>query len=184
MSSAMLTALNSSIVQALTQLTTFCSAAIEKIVKLQLLHAGQLQPQSLCIILHSIGRLSQQQQQQHLQQLLLLPPAALLQELVDYVQPLLPFLPPAGLNMLSNALMLLKADPNSSWQASFLQASQAAMRQCDARNAAVLAVPLLRWKAVPSSSWLQQYLKTCEPLLQQMQPKVRLQCLLQTAVVK
>ena len=105
-------------------------------------------------------------------------PSELLQELLEYAQPLLPSLPPAGLNMLSFALLLLKADPSSSWQASFLQASHAAMRHCDARNASVLAVPLLRWKLAPSGSWLQQYLQATEPLLQQMQPQVRGYCIL------
>jgi hypothetical protein len=148
--------------------------------RLQLLVTEQLQPQSLCIILHSIGRLSQQkqQQQQQLQQLNQqdqgqLLPGALLQQLLQYAQPLLPSLPPVGLNMLSNALLLLKSDPSASWQATFLQAAEAAMPACDARNASVLAVPLLRWKLSLPSSWLQQYLQTCEPLLQHMQPQVR-----------
>jgi hypothetical protein len=139
----------------------------------------QLQPQSLCIILHSIGRLSQQQQRQQQQlnqldqqnqgQLL---PGALLQQLLQYAQPLLPSLPPVGLNMLSHALLLLKSDPSASWQAKFLQAAEAVMPACDARNASVLAVPLLRWKLTPSSSWLQPYLQMCEPLLRHMQPQV------------
>jgi hypothetical protein len=144
---------------------------------LQLLVTDQLQPQSLCIILHSIGRLSQQQQQQQDDQQQLLP-SALLQQLLEYAQPLLPLLPPAGLNMLSNALLLLKTDPSSGWQTSFLQAAHAAMAACDARNAAVLAVPLLRWRVAPPTSWLQQYITTCAPLLQQMQPQVRVGSLL------
>jgi hypothetical protein len=148
---------------------------------LQLMHTGQLQPQSLCIVLHSIGRLTQQQQHQQQQQQQPVLPDMLLQELLEYAQPLLRSLPPAGLNMLSNALLLLKTDPSSSWHASFLQATFGAMRYCDARNASVLAVPLLRWKLAPSSSWLQQYLEVCEPLLQQMQPQVSCSAYVQSA---
>eukprot|EP00775_Hariotina_reticulata_P007842 gene7842-8039_t len=97
--------------------------------------------------------------------------AACCERLSQAVQPQLKLLPPAGLNMLADVLHKLHLQPSPAWKQDFTAAAVAGLWACDARSAAVLAVPLVRWQCELPAGWLQQYLSLTRRLVRQMQPQ-------------
>lgn len=113
------------------------------------------------MVVYSLGKLQLQ------------PPAPLLLNLQAASAAALSQLPPAGLIMLTDGLHMLRVkQPSMTWQVSYLQAVQAKLQDCTARELPVLAVVLLRWKCVLPADWMQQYLEACEQQMWTMTAQV------------